>query len=340
MKKHMFLPVIILSAWGLLYGQENAEQLKISAAVMPEQVYAGQTVEYRIDLEGNRLSELEIELPEPGKIFPDQVKKDSSQAASGKEVPEQDPVPLFVIESSAEDCGQAVSHQTEEKRSFAVKISCYRPGIWKLPELKISGSDGIVTGYKIPEIRVNAVNPEGSFAEIEPPLMPENSYFRLILLVLGAAALAAAAVILILCFRKKSKKVLLAEVHPLEDFLMEAEKIRAGCLTEKFIPAEYCFDISMAFRRLLSFVMKADTVEMTTDEISRILKKKFHGNEETQQIMALFELWDLSKFAEFSPSEDTMLAGHDTAVRTARRLWRDYGNETGPGCSDDKGGRK
>lgn len=339
MKKFMFLPAFLFLVPALTAAQEAGDQLKITASVMPEQVFAGQPVEYRIDIEGEKLSGLEVELPEPGKIYP-APEKDSSQAAREQEVPDRDPVPLFVIESSAENSGPAVSHQTAEKRSFVIKTSCYRPGTWKLPELKITGMDGIPAGYKIPEIRVQAVNTDGSFAEIEQPLMPGNDYTRLVLLILAAALLSVAAVLLIRHFMNKRKNLSVTEVHPLEDFLKEAEEIRAGRLAETVMPAEYCFDISMAFRRFLSSVLKADTMEMTTDEISRILKKKFHGNGDERQIMALFELWDLSKYAEFSPSADTMLAGHDTTVRTARRLWRDSGTETGQGSPAAQGEKR
>jgi hypothetical protein len=88
----------------------------------------------------------------------------------------------------------------------------------------------------------------------------------------------------------------------------------------------YVFGISIIFRRMLSNLLKFDAHDMTSEEINGKLKivftkemfNKYHG-----QIIKCFELWDISKYAEFAPGADILSDNLAKTINLARELSRD-----------------
>ena len=69
--------------------------------------------------------------------------------------------------------------------------------------------------------------------------------------------------------------------------------------------------ISMIFRRFISLQYRIDATEMTSEEIdamlSRVMPRPLYAGCR-DRMMNSFLLWDLSKFAEFAPSQAILLA--------------------------------
>ena len=90
---------------------------------------------------------------------------------------------------------------------------------------------------------------------------------------------------------------------------------------------DYVFLISMIFRKYLSSQMKFDASEMTSDEIDSMLKKIFTPIKYKKygaEIISIFNLWDLSKFAEFTPSEEVLQQNYIDTVKIAAKISEDY----------------
>ena len=109
------------------------------------------------------------------------------------------------------------------------------------------------------------------------------------------------------------------------------EKLKGEKLIEKEKTEEYIVGVSTVFRRYISGLLDFDAMEMTTDEVNRALKKiarhrpvaSFHDD-----IMAAFNLWDLSKFAEFTPSKEVLMENLKKTKDLAESLNREAGNDT------------
>ncbi|PKL39805.1 MAG: hypothetical protein CVV44_06170 [Spirochaetae bacterium HGW-Spirochaetae-1] len=319
---------IIFCTVSLLSGEKTGDDefLKINAAVKPEKGTVGDILEYRVTIAGKEMKGVDILLPEKKEFYPDEnPAAGKGKKKTGEEQDEDDParhVPLYVIHSAKKE-----DSSDKEMTYIAVvmRLSYYRPGTFALPEIEISGKDKIKVGYKIPSVEISALNSEAQLQEIEPPLALGGNYYRLIILI------AAAVIVTLLALwgyrylkkRREAAQAIVPEVDPLEAFLKEMDDLGGRALIVNGKVEEYIVGVSMIFRRYLSRLFHFDATEMTSAEIDDTLKKisrRFNTKAYHDEIMLRFGLWDLSKFAEFTPSEDVLLESHEKTMGLARNL--------------------
>lgn len=285
----------------------------VNASVTPLKGTVGQPFTYSVVINGIDPSDLKITLPDKKTVYPEKTKTKNTEDTPG------DSVPVYIINSAARDDSAA------GEIILNITLTYYRPGKYTLPEIKIAGNDGISIGYKIPSVTIEETNSSGSFEEIEPPVSLSGDYSRLIWIIISAAVLAGAGFFIYRHLKKKRKPVLNAEpaVPPIEIFLREVEKLKLKELITGNRINEYVFTVSIIFRRYLSATLNFDAAEMTTDEISSVMKKYMPGRIYSvcgDEIISNMKLWDLSKFAEFAPSHELLLENLEATVSVAKKI--------------------
>ncbi len=329
--KMRILAIIMLAAITSLAGEVNAP--KIRATVTPEKATVGTILVYKVTVAGKGLGAITIVPPEQREVFPEKKKTQAIPKKEGEEGAEEDParyVPLYVIHSIKKNDR---SDKTMTDITVTMQVSFYRPGTWQLPDLEIRGSDGIAIGYKTPAVTVGAVNEKGEFEEIEPPLALGGNWWRLVILVLLLAVLAVAGFFAWRYIRRRIEERRSAPVivPPIDIFLKEIEQFNGDRLIEEGMIEEFVFGISMIFRKYLSLQFHFDAAEMTTYDIEKKIKKIFPGNIHdacAAQIMDSFNLWDLSKFAEFTPSPEHLRVSLGRTVDVAKQISGAMGGDT------------
>ena len=294
----LFVLCFCLSA----YSDEQNFFLKIDAVVDPPSASVGSKVEYTVAIAGDDLNGVETEPLERREFYLEDASKE---------------IPVYIVNSAAKDSSQ---------RLITVKIiiSFYRPGTWSLPELKIYGADKIRIGYNVPDIHIAAVNEQGEFIELEEPFGMGINYRRLFLFFAIAAALC---LLVFWIWRrlKKPEETVSPAADPFDLFVRELDELGGNRLIYEGRIDEYAFGISIIFRRFLSRRFSFDAAEMTTGEIRTHLSKVLRAREHAvflDDIIKQFDLWDLSKFAEFTPDESIMLHSHDDMMKIAGKIAR------------------
>ncbi len=303
---------------------------EIRAVVTPDAVTVGGVVEYKVTIAGENLKGIEVMDPDKKIYYPPAEEREGKQSKQNKkdeDAPSRD-IPLYIIHS-AEKKNSSAEEMTYI--TLVMKISYYRPGKYRLPEIEIRDEEKIKIGYRIPEIKVNAVNKDARFEEIEPPLDLGGNYYRVVFLVLGAVLLTLAAVFFYKYIKKRRMQRVepSAYVPPIEEFLKNLDKLDCRELIKRGEIEEYVTGMSMIFRRFLSGLIKIDAMEMTSDEIDKNLRKyltKYIYGKYGDKISKSFDLWDLSKFAEFAPSEEILMDNYDNTRKLAVNLSKDLDN--------------
>lgn len=318
---------------------------EIRATVRPEKGTVGSLLDYKINITGRGLGSVSIVPPEKREFYlepKDAKQKQAAQAAAqqGEEQAgdeQEDPskyVPLYIIHS--------VKKEDRSEKSMTdivvtMQISYYHPGTWQLPDIDIRGADGVSMGYKVPTVQIQAVNEKGEFQDIEPPLKLSGNYWRLAFLLLGLAAFGTAAFFLgrrawALYLERKNAPVI---IPPIVTFMDEIHRFGGGRLIDEGRTDEFVFGISMIFRSFLSAQFRFDATDMTTYEIEKKIRKVFpRGLYDgcAESIMRNFNLWDLSKFAEFAPTKDQLHASLEDTVSLARTIAGDTSGDTADGA--------
>lgn len=305
LSRFVLLSAFMFAAAVCSFAQEQEVDFPIiTANVAPEKVKIGEPVEYAVTIDGN-FADVNIKLPEKKEAFlPDDKNEE---------------VPLYIIESANKETSAAAV-------VVFMRVAYYRVGTYSLPELELLGGDGIKMSYKIPSVTIEAVNPEGKFNEAENPLDAGANYTRLILLLIGAALAGILAFLIVKHIKKRlSGRQVIPSMKPIETFMQDVDKLGGTKLISAGKIDEYSFAMSEIFRRFLSASFGFDASEMTTDEVRAALtdvigKRQYAGIAE--EVTDEFNLWDLAKFAEFTPAEEVMLANHNAVLKTARRISR------------------
>ncbi len=313
--------VLIILSWAMCIGGLHADEaVKVRAAALPQKASVGSTIEYRVTAAGPKVTEAEIVFPESREFYPPLEKKDK-KSESGEDDSARH-VPLYIIHSAVkEDSSEAGTGYI----SAVMKLSFYRPGRHTLPEIEISVS-GKKINYELPSVEIEPVNQEGQMAEIEPPLDLGGNHTRLMLLLLAAVLLTLAAVLAWRYIKKRraQKEALVPPVPAIEVFRKEAGELGAQELINSGRIEDYTVEISRIFRRYISSLFAIDAAEMTSDEIAAVLRrlgKKAGIVKQIEAMMSCFNLWDLSKFAEFMPGPEVLLESNERIARVAEELW-------------------
>ncbi len=312
-----------------------AGEVSVKATVSPQKGTVGTLFKYKIAIATKDGEKISIKLPEKRDIFPkakEQGKPKKTEGKNGKKNGEDKKrsesfVPLFSIHGANKE----VSESGNLKQTLiTVDLSSYRPGKHELPEISIKGSDGISIGYAIPSIVIEGVNKLGKEEDIVPPISLSGNYTRLFILI-GIVI-----VVLVLSFfvfrflrayLKRRKKA--RQLSPIERFMKDVEEGRVLELIDRDIH-EYVFSMSAIFRKYLSSQFSFDALEMTTDEIEKSMGQhlpedimKHFGNE----IIEIMQLWDFSKFAEFTPTEERLRENYGRTVEIVEKISSEPGGE-------------
>ncbi len=312
-------------------GEQGAPLIK--ATVTPQKATVGALLEYRVNVAVKGRSALSINPPEKREFYQETKKDAAPKKKADGEKPEDDPaqyVPVYVIHSIKKD-DRSDAAMTDI--TVILQMSFYHPGTWQLPDVEIRGADGIAIGYQVPKVEIAALNEKGEFQEIEPPLALGGNYWRLAFLVLGLIAAGIAAFVGWRYFTRWRAARLAAPViiPPIRIFFNEIGAFAGDRLIAEGKIDEFVFGISMIFRKFLSSQFGFDATDMTTYEIEKKIRKVFpaglydahHGD-----IMGVLNLWDLSKFAEFTPSAELLHSSLDRTVGLAKKLSGDAGDGT------------
>jgi len=312
MKKFFFLSLFLF----FLLKTSKAEPPIIKAQANPTKTTIGQVIEYQINLAGPNLKNIKIILPEKKEFFLE------NPPGKKEEDPNQKKIPLYLIHNiSKEDS----SEKDLPYLSIKMKISFYHPGEFFLPEITFLGPDKIKIGYKIPKVTIEGLNPTGEFQDIEPPLSLKGNYYRLFFLISGIILF-----ILLLFFlikywkkRQKEKKEKPIFIPAIKIFLKEMKKLNGEKLIRSEQIESFVVGISMIFRKFLSNLLSFDATEMTSDEIQVMIQKKLPEKvyqKYHQDIIKKLQLWDLAKFAEFTPSKEILLENLEQTLHLAKFL--------------------
>jgi hypothetical protein len=318
-KKILIIVSALCLAIPLSAGNDTERVLKSS--VTPEKGTVGQQFSYTLSIAGRDLSGIKVVLPEHGEYYPEISSTENKHGREKTgETEDQKTVPLYIISNAAKEVSE-----TEGLRQISVRIDliCYRTGMHLLPEISITDSDGVKLGYSIPAVTIEEINKEGQPEDIEPPVELSGNYTRIIILVIVLMATGIAGYFIYRYFRNRKKNIAVPEVKqtPFEFFMSEIERLKLGeCINEGRIN-DYVFGISITFRRFLSMELGFDAAEMTTGEISAVIKKYLkHGSGYAGEVVSIMEAWDLSKFAEFTLSKELLLINFKSTISAAEKL--------------------
>jgi len=293
----------------------------ITAAVNPDVTTVGGLLSYRVEISGIDREKLKVMPPSERVIYPEPEKGEKPEKPEKENKPlPSERVPLYIIHSIKKEDRQ------DRGVDIVIEMSFYRPGKWSLPEVRINDQEGNLLGYRVPEIQVKELNPEGAPQDIEPPLDLRGNYYRLIALILGIAALTIAAVFAVRYFRNRgTEEEGPAAEPPIDVFMRGLEELDAERLVRESRIEEYAFGMSILFRKYLSLLLSFDAVEMTSDEIMPALQRRLPAavfRKYEKDIGRAFRLWDLSKFAEFTPSVEILMSNLQDSTRLAQELDR------------------
>lgn len=334
MKFKLLIVIAMLVMTGsIVYGNDKKSGVPlIKAVVQPKQATVGTLLDYRVNIAGKGLKNISIVPPEKREYYPEKKKDDAMPKKTGEGAEKDDDpaqfVPLFVIHSIKKNDR---SDKSMTDITISIQLSYYRPGSYSLPEVEIKGADGIAIGYNVPAVDIKAINEKGQLEDIEPPMNLGGNYTRLIILILCVLVAAVGGFFLFRYLKKiyDDKKTAPIIIPPIDIFLKEINSFNGERLIDDGKIEEYVFGISMIFRKFLSLQFKFDAMEMTTYEIEKKIRRVFSRNlndSYTYEIMQNFNMWDLSKFAEFTPSQETLRANLDKTVQLAKNLSGDMSN--------------
>lgn len=329
MKKVFIILKIILCALALpalAHAQAQkagaADLPEVRATVNPAKATVGVPLEYRVVIAGKTLKGITLKMPEKRVAFPDTTP--SEKKTEGKDDKKDDAslkVPLYVIHDARKDekAERDIAHLT-----VTVHLSYFRPGKHRLPEVELYDSDNIRIGYRVPEVEIESVNQQGEYQEIEPPLELGGNYWRVLWIILAVAAVAAAGFFFAQWWNKRKLAAPPPpEINPLEEFMNGVGALSRKRLIETGQVREYVFEMSALFRSYLSRLLDIDAMDMTVTEIHRALathlpRAMYKKNED--DIRGVLDLWDLAKFAEFAPSQETLRLNMESSVRLAKNI--------------------
>ena len=315
--------ILAIMAAAALLAAEPAEVAApdIKATVTPKQATVGSVLDYKININGRGLSKLSIVPPEKREFYlepkdakPKQAETAAPAEGQGGEQADADkgrPVEVRApLHHPFDEEGRPLRqvHDRYHRHHAAVILSSRHPGV--SPTWTSRGRTAISIGYQAPSVEIRAVNEKGEFQDIEPPLKLSGNYWRLAFLVLGLIAFGAAAFFIgrraLELYRERKNAPVI--IPPIVTFMDEIHRFGGDRLIDEGKIDEFVFGISMLFRSYLSAQFTFDATDMTTYEIERKIKKVFPRSLYdacAAEIMRNFNLWDLSKFAEFAPTKKT-----------------------------------
>lgn len=322
--------LIMIGFPGLVFANEGktSEHPEIRASVSLQKTTIGVPFEYRVVIAG-RKPDVIVRLPEKRIAYQDvkkaeEVKKEAKEENKDKKNISRDDalkVPLYVIKSARKEDSKSGE---VEQITITLEMAYFHPGKHRLPEVELFDSENVKIGYRIPEIEIESTNPSGEFQEIEPPLELSGNWWRLVWIALGVCAIFAAGYFFARWWNARKAHIPPPpQTPPIEIFLEETGRLARKKHIEEGRVRDYVFEMSAIFRRFLVNQLRIDAMDMTVTEIRSALQKTLPGamyKRNESDIDAVLNLWDLAKFAEFAPTEETLKANFEVTVRLAKNF--------------------
>ncbi len=324
--------LLVLAFMGATPPANDDRHPEINATVSPAKATVGDFLEYRVLVRGRDLGRIEIVPPEKRELYPEKETGPKKPAPDASADGDPDPgrhVPIYVIHSMKKNDR---SSGAITDIAVNIRISYYHPGRYELPIVEIRGADGIPIAYKLPVAEITETNQKGELQPPEPPLELSGNYWRLVFVGLGLLAAAVAGYFTWRYLVPLVKRLRAAPpVPPLEAFMKDIEAFAGHELIAAGRIEEYVFGISMIFRRFLSRGYGLDAEEMTSNEAEAALRRAAPESYRAHQeaISRCFMLWDISKFAEFTPDEASLRENLEQTIRLAHDLAPEDRNDDG-----------
>jgi hypothetical protein len=300
----------------MAYGQDA----EVKSLVSVPETTVGVPVDFSIAVSSVR-GNISFDLPEAKKYSA----ADIGLKQDPKVVSEEDQkLPLYVVDAvEISDLSTAGTF----RKTVKVKVLYYAPGNYTIPPFAVK-EDGRIVKFDVPHVTVKAVNESGEVAGVEPPLALGGNHTRIFLLIIFAVFLGAAGFGLWKWWRvRRSIAPPAAPERPaIEIFMGKVKTIRASLSDESVAPDLFALELSMAFRRFISSMYGFDAAEMTSRELldSIVAKRKgLTAERYGSQLEGIMALWDMTKFAEFNPSAETLRINLKDTVFLAEKMWRD-----------------
>jgi len=313
------LPVFLIVSGMSLAASGAGEYPEVRATVKPEKATVGVPLEYVIAISGKDLGGVDMVLPGEKEYYPETALKEGKDAGNAGKVP------LYIIHSARKKTGGGKNNSS---LALILELSFYRPGKHPLPDLEIYDRDRVRIGYRVPEIVIDAVNENGEFQDIEPPLDLSGNYYRLLLLS-GALTAAVAGAWFVIARVKKMRESTEApapETPPIDIFMKEIHSLKRRGLIEEGKAGEFALELSRIFRAFLSAHFRTDAMEMTSLDMLAFLQRCLPGpvfkNTESD-LHRVLEMWDLAKFAGFAPEPAALSSNLEQALLAGRIIARE-----------------
>jgi hypothetical protein len=296
------------------------ESPRIEAKAQRSESTVGEQVEFIVVAQP--AEKLSVNLPEKKKYFDKDIINPLDQkkvSAKGKD-PETQELPRYLVEdlSMKEDGGRKEAH---------IIVRYFSPGIYQMPKVECKTEDGIHVAYHVPSVTVKPVNEKGETIDIEAPLALSGNYTRVIIMAGAALAIGALSAFLVVWFRKRKRVVELQPSTPaIEIFRSEMESLGKAIRSSEIDANGYAMSISESFKKLISARFNFDAMEMTSQEmIDRIGEIRGGMTRErfTDDLSRITMLWDITKFAEFTPSGEMIELNFNDTVKLAEKIWRE-----------------
>jgi hypothetical protein len=222
------------------------------------------------------------------------------------------------------------------RREFSLRVAAYEPGSFDIPSVELTyfGADGSVKSahtQPIPIVITSllANEPEPKLKDNAGPLPVRQRDYLLIYIAGGILAAGLGAIIALLVRRRlRNRKPAAPPVprRPAHEVAMEKLDRLGGVLGEGGDLRTFYFELSEAIREYLGGRFGFDSLEMTTEELVRAMRRV--PLESSRGIVGSeIEGWlsgcDLVKFAKVSPSPEQARGALETAIRivaTTKRL--------------------
>jgi hypothetical protein len=214
------------------------------------------------------------------------------------------------------------------RREFSLRVAAYEPGSFDIPSVELTyfGADGSVKSVHTQPVPITitsllANEPEPKLKDNAGPLPVRQRDYLLIYIAGGIVAAGIGAIIALLVRRRlRNRKPAPPPVpaRPAHEVAMEKLDRLGGVLGEGGDLRPFYFELSEAIREYLGGRFGFDSLEMTTEELVRAMRRV--PLESSRGIVGSeIEGWlsgcDLVKFAKVSPSMEQARGALETAIR-------------------------
>ena len=214
------------------------------------------------------------------------------------------------------------------RREFNLRVAAYEPGGFDIPSVELTyfGADGSVKSVHTQPVPITitsliANEPEPKLKDNAGPLPVRQRDYVLIYIAGGILAAGIGAIIALLVRRRlRNRKPAAPPVppRPAHEVAMEKLDRLGGVLAEGGDLRPFYFELSEAIREYLGGRFGFDSLEMTTEELVRAMRRV--PLESSRGIVGSeIEGWlsgcDLVKFAKVSPSPEQARGALETAIR-------------------------